>query len=105
MDGEIGLVSNLAPSLILGGRSLYLVRMIRTGCHLNTECLPAELAAAAAIIEYWDLTTMPAVWISVGLVIVVGINALGVGEHVLYNYFVFLMIRIGAYGESEFWFR
>ncbi|KAI9567929.1 amino acid permease [Boletus coccyginus] len=52
--------------------------------------LPAELSASAAIISYWDPTiaTQPAIWISVGLVIAIGINSLGVG----------------GYGEAEFWF-
>ncbi|KAF8431912.1 amino acid permease [Boletus edulis BED1] len=50
--------------------------------------LPAELSAAAAIIKFWDTNTNSAVWITVCLVVVVGINALGVG----------------AYGETEFWF-
>ncbi|KAN0082947.1 amino acid-polyamine-Organocation superfamily protein [Tylopilus felleus] len=53
-----------------------------------TLTLPAELAAAAAIIQLWDKTTNSAVWVSLGLVVAVGINALGVG----------------AYGEAEFWF-
>ncbi|KAI9567922.1 amino acid permease [Boletus coccyginus] len=51
-----------------------------------------ELSAAEGIIGHW-YKTMPAkkfsaIWISVGLVIAIGINALGVG----------------AYGEAEFWF-
>jgi amino acid transporter len=53
-----------------------------------TLTLPAELSAAAAVISFWDSTTSPAVWISVCLVVAIGINALGVG----------------AYGEAEFWF-
>ncbi|KAF8550185.1 hypothetical protein OG21DRAFT_1499957 [Imleria badia] len=52
-----------------------------------TLTLPAELSAAAAIIGYWDTKTNPAVWITVFLVVAIGINALGVG----------------AYGEAEFW--
>ncbi|KAI9567934.1 amino acid permease [Boletus coccyginus] len=53
-----------------------------------TVTLPTELAAAAAVISFWDTTTSSAVWISVFLVVAIGINALGVG----------------AYGEAEFWF-
>ena len=53
----------------------------------------ADLSAAAAIIYYWDSSTSPAVWISVGLVVVVGINALGVGKHVLYDTSVLLTTR------------
>ncbi|KAI9567930.1 amino acid permease [Boletus coccyginus] len=54
-----------------------------------TLTLPAELSASAAIISYWDSTaaTVPAIAISAGLVIAIGINSLGVG----------------AYGEAEFW--
>ncbi|KAI9567925.1 amino acid transporter [Boletus coccyginus] len=56
-----------------------------------TLTLPAELSAADGIIGHW-YKTMPkqfsAIWISVGLVIAIGINSLGVG----------------AYGEAEFWF-
>ena len=54
---------------------------------------PADLSAAAAIINYWDSSTSPAVWISVGLVIVIGINTLGVGKHLFCNSIVFLTIR------------
>ena len=50
---------------------------------LYTECFLAELAAAAAIIQLWDKTTNSAVWVSLGLVVAVGINALGVGKHFL----------------------
>ncbi|KAF9218473.1 amino acid transporter [Gyrodon lividus] len=53
-----------------------------------TLTLPAELSAAATIINFWDTTTNNAVWITMCLVVVVGINVLGVG----------------AYGEAEFWF-
>ncbi|KAI9567928.1 amino acid permease [Boletus coccyginus] len=57
-------------------------------CYGWTLTLPAELSAAAALISFWDTTTSPAVWISMCLVVAIGINALGVG----------------AYGEAEFWF-
>ncbi|KAF8431958.1 amino acid permease [Boletus edulis BED1] len=53
-----------------------------------TLTLPAELSAAAAVISYWDKSTSPAVWITMCLIVAIGINALGVG----------------AYGEAEFWF-
>ncbi|KAI9567926.1 amino acid transporter [Boletus coccyginus] len=55
-----------------------------------TLTLPAELSASAAIISYWDQATADksGIWITVGLVLAIGINALGVG----------------AYGEAEFWF-
>ncbi|KAH0826384.1 amino acid transporter [Lanmaoa asiatica] len=50
--------------------------------------MDAELSAAATIISFWDKSTSPAVWITMCLVVAIGINALGVG----------------AYGEAEFWF-
>ncbi|PWN47723.1 amino acid permease [Violaceomyces palustris] len=52
--------------------------------------LPVEISASAIIIQYWDTTASinPAVWISVLLVLVLGVNFLGVRY----------------YGETEFWF-
>ncbi|KAF8552154.1 hypothetical protein OG21DRAFT_1486409 [Imleria badia] len=50
--------------------------------------LPTELSWVAVIFSYWDKKTDPAVWITVCLVVAIGINALGVG----------------AYGEAVFWF-
>ncbi|KAF8552156.1 amino acid permease [Imleria badia] len=47
-----------------------------------------ELSAAAVVVSFWDSKTNPAVWITVCLVVIIAINALGVG----------------AYGEAEFWF-
>ncbi|KAL9935452.1 hypothetical protein V8E36_005800 [Tilletia maclaganii] len=49
--------------------------------------LPAELAAAAVLINYWSPLN-PAIWISICLVLVITINFLGAR----------------AYGETEFWF-
>lgn len=53
-----------------------------------TIVLPAELSAAAILIGYWNHTISPAVWITICMVVVVGINMLGAG----------------AYGEAEFVF-
>lgn len=50
--------------------------------------LPAELSAAAVLINYWNKEINNAVWITICLVVVVAINALGAG----------------AYGEAEFIF-
>ena len=71
----------------------------------DTECSPAELAAAADLIGFWDSKTSPAVWITVCLLVVIGINILGVGKHSLCNCSPLLTVIIGAYGEAEFWFR
>lgn len=50
--------------------------------------LPAELSAAAVLINLWNKTINNALWISICLAVVVAINVLGTG----------------AYGEAEFWF-
>lgn len=50
--------------------------------------LPAELSAAAVLINYWNDTINNAAWITICLVIVVAINSMGAR----------------AYGEAEFWF-
>lgn len=50
--------------------------------------LPAELSAAAVLINFWNTTINNAAWISICLVVVVTINLFGAG----------------AYGEAEFWF-
>lgn len=53
-----------------------------------TIVLPAELSAAAILINYWNKTVNNAAWISMCLVVVITINMLGAG----------------AYGEAEFVF-
>lgn len=53
-----------------------------------TIVLPAELSAAAVLIGYWDTAVNNAVWITIFLVVVIGINLGGAR----------------AYGEAEFWF-
>ncbi|KAK7677520.1 hypothetical protein QCA50_019526 [Cerrena zonata] len=53
-----------------------------------TVILPAELSAAAVIINYWNDTVNDAVWITVFFLVVICINILGAG----------------AYGEAEFVF-
>ncbi|KAL7423193.1 hypothetical protein Q5752_002493 [Cryptotrichosporon argae] len=50
--------------------------------------LPAELNAAAVLINLWNKTINNALWISICLIVVVVINLFGAG----------------AYGEAEFWF-
>ncbi|KAF8313220.1 hypothetical protein DL93DRAFT_2059214 [Clavulina sp. PMI_390] len=52
--------------------------------------LPAELSAAAVLINYWISTSRVnnAAWISICIVVVIGINGMGAR----------------AYGEAEFWF-
>jgi len=53
-----------------------------------TIILPAELSAAAVLINYWNQTVNNAAWISIFLVVVIIINMFGAG----------------AYGEAEFIF-
>ncbi|KAF8313222.1 amino acid permease [Clavulina sp. PMI_390] len=52
--------------------------------------IPAELSAAAVIINYWisESRVNNAVWITICIIVVIGINAMGAR----------------AYGEAEFWF-
>ncbi|KAH9916129.1 amino acid permease [Amylocystis lapponica] len=50
--------------------------------------LPAEISAAAVLINYWNKTINDAVWISIFLIVVVAINSMGPG----------------VYGEVEFIF-
>ncbi|ORY24876.1 amino acid permease [Naematelia encephala] len=50
--------------------------------------LPAEISAAAVLINYWITSVNNAVWITIGIVLVVGINLMGAK----------------FYGETEFWF-
>ncbi|WWC70607.1 uncharacterized protein I206_104558 [Kwoniella pini CBS 10737] len=50
--------------------------------------LPAELSAAAVLINLWNQTINNALWISICLIVVVVINLFGAG----------------VYGECEFWF-
>lgn len=40
--------------------------------------VPAELSAAATLIQFWDEKTNPAVWITVFLVVIVTLNFCGV---------------------------
>ncbi|CAK5262598.1 unnamed protein product [Mycena citricolor] len=54
----------------------------------NWIILPAELSAAAVLINYWNKSVNNAAWITIVLVVVVGINMCGAG----------------AYGEAEFIF-
>ncbi|EJT98003.1 amino acid transporter [Dacryopinax primogenitus] len=49
--------------------------------------LPNEITAAAIVIGYWNQTINVAIWVSIFLVAVIGINFIGVA----------------AYGEAEFW--
>ncbi|KAI0004296.1 amino acid permease [Russula compacta] len=54
-----------------------------------TIVLPAELSAAAVLIDFWDKDTqLNSAWVTICLVVVVGINMMGAG----------------AYGEAEFCF-
>lgn len=57
---------------------------------LRIIVLPAELSAAAVLINYWISATRVsnAAWISICLVVVIVINLFGAR----------------AYGEAEFWF-
>ncbi|CAK5275790.1 unnamed protein product [Mycena citricolor] len=53
-----------------------------------SDTLPAEMSAAAVLVDYWDNSVSEVVWITMILIFVVGINMCGVG----------------VYGEAEFIF-
>lgn len=40
--------------------------------------VPAEISAAATVIQFWNTSVNPAVWISVFLVVIVALNFCGV---------------------------
>jgi amino acid permease len=42
--------------------------------------VPAELSAASVLISYWDEKINAAVWITIGLVVVIVINLMGAGK-------------------------
>ncbi|KAJ9645144.1 hypothetical protein H2199_003148 [Coniosporium tulheliwenetii] len=50
--------------------------------------VPYEITAAGLVIEYWNPNVSIAVWITIMIVVIVGLNAL----------------PVGFYGETEFWF-
>jgi amino acid transporter len=50
--------------------------------------IPTEIVAAAIVISYWNTSINSAVWITICLVLILGINFAGAR----------------AYGEAEFWF-
>jgi yeast amino acid transporter len=49
--------------------------------------LPLEIVAAAITIQYWNSPISPALWVTIFLVAIIGLNLFGVK----------------GYGESEFW--
>jgi yeast amino acid transporter len=49
--------------------------------------LPLEIVAAAITIQYWNSPISPALWVTIFLVVIIGLNLFGVK----------------GYGESEFW--
>ncbi|KAH3680617.1 hypothetical protein WICPIJ_008188 [Wickerhamomyces pijperi] len=68
------------PSLGFATGALYVYTML--------ILLPAEISAAAIIIEYWTKKVNVAVWISIMLVLIVLLNC----------------CAVKYYGETEFWF-
>ena len=71
--------------------------------------LPTELSAASVLIRYWNQTINVALWITIGIVVVVAINLMGAGKR-----FHLIQVsafqahpythNIGFYGEAEFIF-
>ena len=71
--------------------------------------LPAEISAASVLISFWNETINGAVWVTVGVVVVVGINLMGAGErfHLIQNHISVSSSHShhsGVYGEAEFIF-
>lgn len=56
-----------------------------------TIILPAELSAAAVLINYWNQTVNNAAWISIFLVVVIIINMFGAGMFQLPTNFVVII--------------
>lgn len=50
--------------------------------------MPYEITAASLVIDFWDPPISPAVWITVMIVVVVGLN----------------LLPVSVYGETEFYF-
>lgn len=50
--------------------------------------VPYEITAAGLVIDYWDSPVNIAVWITVFIVVIIGLN----------------FFPVGVYGETEFWF-
>lgn len=50
--------------------------------------VPYEITAAGLVIDYWDSPVNIAVWITIFIVVIVGLN----------------MLPVKFYGETEFWF-
>jgi amino acid transporter len=50
--------------------------------------LPLEIVAAAITTKYWNSPVSSALWVTIFLVLIIGINLFGVK----------------GYGEAEFWF-
>jgi amino acid transporter len=73
-----------------------------------TIVLPAELSAAAVLIDFWDKDTkVNSAWVTICLVVVVAINFMGAGvspccAEADRTYQIW--ITTGAYGEAEFIF-
>jgi len=72
-----------------------------------TIILPAELSAAAVLINYWTTSVNNSVWIIICLTVVVFINSFGAGMY-LFSFIVEVLCphfrSLGVYGETEFIF-
>ena len=72
-----------------------------------TIILPAELSAAAVLINYWTTSIDNSVWIIICLAVVVVINSFGAGMY-SFSFIVKVLCSpfrlLGIYGEAEFIF-
>jgi amino acid permease len=63
-----------------------------------TIVLPAELSAAAILIDFWDKKVNNAAWITICLVVVISINMCGAGapSAIVLSYFTMIIIYYQA---------
>lgn len=70
-----------------GGISVSFDDDVTTGCEVRSLCelgytmaisVPAEMSAAATLVQFWDSNTNPAVWLTVFLAVIICLNFCGV---------------------------
>jgi hypothetical protein len=108
LDGNVSLSQDFRFSeRRIRKRSHYQVRPSNTLAPHPAHYRQAELSAAATIINYWNPGVSNAVWITMCLVVAVGINMSGVGKCSSFLFFSPVKLNLlptGVYGEAEFIF-
>jgi len=62
-----------------------------------TVSLPAELSAAAVLVNYWNKSINNALWITICLIVVVAINFLGAGKYYYGPRVTFMELTVWSY--------